>query len=75
MKLLSYVNLTFKVLRKFVAGNSLELIFVIFSEKLRHVSCELSARKTIHMKSPTLFSLKIIFLKILILSFLQENKA
>ena len=42
---------------KIVADNS--IIILLFLEKIRlHISCELSARQTIHMKCQFLFSLK-----------------
>ena len=44
---------------KFVADNIQKKIFFFFSEKTSlDISCELSAKQTIHMKCQDLFSLK-----------------
>ena len=53
---MNFLSLKYKA--SLLADNNLKLI-LYFSEKLRlDISCELSARQTIHMKCQFLFSLK-----------------
>ena len=49
---------TLKALITTTADSTLKHFGLFFSEKILDISCELSARQTIHMKCHVLFSLK-----------------